>query len=343
MSTSCLVITSIAPATDAVRAFADLDDWDVLVVGDLKSPTDWTSPGVTYLAPADQAAVSRALPAALPWNHYCRKNVGYLAAMARGATRIAETDDDNFPLDGFLSDLAESVDALAWGGSRWVNVYRFFTRELVWPRGYPLELVRDSLQAHIRSVPGRYRCSVQQFLANDDPDVDAVYRLTVGKDDHRFASGTVVLAEGSFTPFNSQSTLWYPTAFPLLYLPSHVSFRMTDIWRSFIAQACLHAQGEHLAYHGPGVRQDRNAHDLVRDFRDEVPGYLANAQIVDLLAGLDLVKGQGTAGVNLRRCYEALVAAGHVPADELPLVEAWLADLADIRASTASSGGATPV
>ena len=63
-----------------------------------------------------------------------------------------------------------------------------------------------------------------------DPDVDAVYRLT-RKTPLFFdrAAEPVVLASDTWTPFNSQNTLFYREAFPLLYLPCHVSFRMTDI------------------------------------------------------------------------------------------------------------------
>ena len=337
MSASWVVITSIAPPTGAVRAFSQLPGWELVVVGDRKTPPDWAAPGARYLSVDAQLESDWKLSALLPWNHYCRKNVGYLHALAAGADRIAESDDDNVPLEGFLSSVEEQLECEAWTGSPWVNVYRFFSDDLVWPRGYPLELIREQA-AETSALQGSYRCPVQQFLADGDPDVDAVYRLTVGKDDHRFRDGTVALAPGAYTPFNSQSTLWFPVAFPLLYLPSHVSFRMTDIWRSFVAQACLHALGAHLAYHGPGVRQDRNVHDLLRDFRDEVPGYLANTKIVDVLRALALDGGEEAVAANLLTCYRALVEAGHVPAEELPLVEAWLEDVQAARAGVASAG-----
>ncbi|MHC4265647.1 MAG: STELLO glycosyltransferase family protein, partial [Planctomycetota bacterium] len=68
--------------------------------------------------------------------------------------------------------------------------------------------------------------------ADDNPDVDAVYRLTqrlplTFRKDRRLALGN-----GSKCPFNSQNTTWFPDAYPLLYLPAYCSFRMTDIWRS---------------------------------------------------------------------------------------------------------------
>src|SRR5690349_6162007 len=105
-----------------------------------------------------------------------------------------------------------------------------------------------------------------------------------------------------------------------MYLPSRVSFRMTDIWRSFVAQRCLWAAGRSLVLHGAEVWQDRNPHRLMRDFEQEVPGYLHNERIGELLQALTLASGAAHIPANLHRCYEALVRAGIVPADEMPLV-----------------------
>jgi hypothetical protein len=102
---------------------------------------------------------------------------------------------------------------------------------------------------------------------------------------------------------------------------------MTDIWRGFVAQRCLWAMGLGLVFHAPEVVQDRNEHDLMRDFTDEVPGYLGNRRIAQLLDGLELEAGEQQAGANLYRCYEALVGQGFVGASELDLVRAWLDDL----------------
>jgi len=112
-----------------------------------------------------------------------------------------------------------------------------------------------------------------------------------------------------------------------MYLPSFVSFRMTDIWRSFIAQRCLWAMGYGVVFHGPEMFQERNPHNLLRDFEQEIPGYLGNSKICVLLEGLRLSSKPGDAGDNLYRCYEALIAGGFVPAEELALVRAWLQDV----------------
>jgi hypothetical protein len=44
MMKNTVILTSINPPTPAVAQFAALPDWDVLVVGDLKTPHDWHCP-----------------------------------------------------------------------------------------------------------------------------------------------------------------------------------------------------------------------------------------------------------------------------------------------------------
>lgn len=325
-SSGAVVITTINPPTRTVSEARRLaPTWDVVVVGDRRTPPDWAHPDVTFLSLADQDASQWALAADLPVGHYARKNLGYLHAMASGVPVIAETDDDNFPYDHFLADVGPRVRARPVERAGWANVYRCFTDAHVWPRGLPLEQVRDGGVPPLGEEDW-YDCPVQQFLADGDPDVDAVYRLVLG-DDVRFDRDVaVVLPPGTHCPFNSQNTVWFPDAWPLLYLPSHVSFRMTDIWRSFVAGRCLAAAGRHLAFLGPTVFQERNAHDLLRDFAGEVDGYLHNDRIVRALAELSLDGADPAA--DLRRCYECLVELEVVPAAELALVDAWLADVA---------------
>ena len=130
---------------------------------------------------------------------------------------------------------------------------------------------------------------IQQGLANNSPDVDAVWRLVLDEE-FTFSEGpSVLLRPGAWCPFNSQTTWWWPEAYPLLYLPSYCSFRMTDIWRSFVAQRCLWETGNGVVFHGPEVFQERNLHSLSSDFEAEIPGYLGNASIAHTLEQLHLL------------------------------------------------------
>jgi len=72
--------------------------------------------------------------------------------------------------------------------------------------------------------------------------------------------------------------------------------------------------------------QDRNVHNLMRDFQDEVPGYLNNARIGQLLEKARLEAGEDAVAENLIRCYEVLVQAELLPEQELAMVKTWVSD-----------------
>ena len=102
---------------------------------------------------------------------------------------------------------------------------------------------------------------------------------------------------------------------------------MTDIWRSFVAQRVAWANGWAVLFHEPNGRQERNQHDLLRNFADEVPGYLQNAAICEQLGALELAPGADSIGENLRASYQELISMNIIPPRELDLLEAWIADV----------------
>ena len=109
---------------------------------------------------------------------------------------------------------------------------------------------------------------------------------------------------------------------------------MTDIWRSFVAQRCLWELGQGVTFHPPEVEQQRNVHDYLKDFEDEVPGYVKNKQIIQILEPLTLKPGPAAVSENLLACYEALVAKAILQPKELDLVRAWVTDLHGLRGAT---------
>ena len=119
-----------------------------IVIGDSKGPASFDLPSDLPKAKLfkldDQLKLPYQLAKLLPTKHYARKNLGYLVAIADGATCLYETDDDNAPLPGdgwkprALHTPAQKVQP-----RKWMNVYRLFTDGLIWPRGFPLQLIRD--------------------------------------------------------------------------------------------------------------------------------------------------------------------------------------------------------
>jgi hypothetical protein len=325
-----VVVTSIAAPNAVLRALAEgcrARGHRFYVVGDVPSPADFRLEGCDFYGLDAQRATGFRFAELCPTRHYARKNVGYLLALREGARVIVETDDDNLPREEFWAERRRLQSAPALAGGGWVNVYRYFSDANLWPRGFPLERLRDAPAPFDSLAVGDADCPIQQGLADENPDVDAIYRLVSELPQSFRRDRRLALAEGSWCPFNSQNTTWWAEAAPLLYLPAYCSFRMTDIWRSFVAQRVAWANGWAVLFHEPTVRQERNEHNLLRDFRDEVPGYLNNAAICEALAGLDVRPGVERLGENLLVCYERLVGMGLVGREELPLLAAWLEDL----------------
>jgi len=335
MKNTYLVITSIAsqehPVLKEYASEALDQNIKFLVIGDTKSPTEFKIDGCAYYSVSDQIALKFHLSKLLPFKHYARKNIGYLLALAQGAEIIIETDDDNLPMGDFWAERELSINTRYTHSSGWTNAYKFFSDTNIWPRGFSLEHLQPSTEVKLfEKTP--LICPIQQGLADENPDVDAIYRLTLPLPFNFEQRESVALGNGAICPFNSQNTTWFKEAFPLLYLPYYCNFRMTDIWRSFIAQRILWTCDWHLLFHSSTVRQERNDHNLMHDFTDEISGYLNNTQIMEELIRLELKPGPENITSNLRECYKMLISKKFVGEDEMPLLEAWIADLTDISA-----------
>ena len=324
-----LVVTTIAEPTPILRTLAEGCSgagWDFIVIGDRKSPARFQLEDCQFYSLDRQKALGFNITALLPVDHYARKNLGYLMALSEGASIIVETDDDNSPAPAFFEQRQRYRSAAVIDCAGCVNVYRYFTDALIWPRGLPLDSIHSTpeLPSPAESL---IDCPIQQGLIDDNPDVDAIYRLILPLPIRFARAPHVALGTGSRCPFNSQNTAWARAAAPLLYLPSYCSFRVTDIWRSFIAQRIAWQYSWRVLYYGATMRHQRNHHDLMRDFSDENPGYLHNRTIIESLEKLSLYARPERIGDNLLICYEQLVSDGILDARELVLCRAWLDDI----------------
>ncbi len=330
MTKKSLVITSIAPPTmESLHTYADESgkrDFDFILIGDTKSPSEFHIDGCDFWSVERQQNLDSEFAKLCPTRHYARKNIGYIIAISRGTEQIIETDDDNLPREEFWSDRTQTVNAYDIKNQGWVNVYKYFSDKFIWPRGLPLSELQTQLPALDTFSIQNVECPIQQGLADENPDVDAVFRLAFELPLNFKKVGNIALGDDAWCPFNSQNTYWFKEAFPLMYLPSYCSFRMTDIWRSFVAQRIAWANGWSVLFHDATVWQERNEHDLMKDFEDEVPGYLNNSKIAQGLATLDIQGGKENILDDLIRCYEFLTNEGYVGKEEMPLIRAWVND-----------------
>lgn len=328
---TCIIITSIFnpnSAVDEIQKISKKSGSLFVVAGDCKTPQTYQSYDCSYLSIEKQIDLFPELANVLPLNHYGRKNMGYLYAMKMGADRIVETDDDNIPRHDFLSRTSPRLSAEVVNSSGWVNAYHFYSQAHIWPRGFPIDKIQSFSSLPETEFKSVY-APIQQGLADENPDVDAIYRMTGTLPISFDVRGDIAFSEGAWCPFNSQNTTWFRDAFPLLYLPSCCSFRMTDIWRSFVAQRILWQTGSCLVFHKATVWQERNDHDLLKDFQDEIPGYLNNDRICKTLEDLKLLSGWENSAENLIICYDALIKLGVIDSAERNILKAWIHHMED--------------
>lgn len=338
MSTA-VVITTIQPPTPAVEEYAA---WDARVngptscrlylIGDEGGPRQVEYDRRGYVGFEHQHRFEFTYAKWAPTHHYARKNLGYLLAIAQGARVILDTDDDNTPLGNFFGGWAPEQVAPWTHNVGWTNVYPYFMQNTCWPRGLPLGSLSGSLDVE-PAIDEPVFCPVQQSLVAGDPDVDAVYRFIFPwNPDYHPGERSLILGARSVCPFNSQATRWFYEAFPLLYLPATCTMRCSDIWRSLVAQRCMHERGWHVLFTSPQVHQDRNPHDLQRDLEDELPLYRWNTHIWE---ALDALKLTGDLQVDMRLCYGAIIQLGALEPPEVAGLVRWLDDVTKLGRWTA--------
>ena len=171
-----------------------------------------------------------------------------------------------------------------------INPYMYFgvDETISWARGFPLNKIHDEETWNFTNICSadieKERVAVIQSLANNEPDVDGIYRLT-RKTPFEFTEEKLpfVLPSGSYSPFNGQATMWFPDAFVFMYLPTTVHGRVSDIWRSYIAEHFFGQLGLHVVFTKPYVDQFRNPHEYLSDFQSELDLYLKAPGLLDFL------------------------------------------------------------
>ena len=253
---------------------AERNSAELVIIGDKKTPP-WDKNNlpkfVHYFSIDDQVKKWPKLANALPFNHYARKNLAYLWALENQASILLDTDDDNYSkVKIFESNLSNF--RLIEGSSEWLNIYGYFGKGEIWPRGVPLDEARKSLPpVRETGVMSDWHCF--QAIVDGDPDLDAIGRMLYPEAHYFEDNEPVLLPSSSFCPTNSQATLWKRQILPFLYLPVTSTFRMTDIWRGVLVSGYLRRENLSTVFGKLGFLQERNEHNLVNDFLDEVSGH----------------------------------------------------------------------
>lgn len=319
-----IVITSIFNPTEAVIKFSKIPNFKLIVVGDKKTPNNWSYRNVKFISIKDQNSINAKFCNLLPFNHYSRKMMGYLYALKNNAVIIYDTDDDNIPRkDWYIPSFNETYRSTK-PGLGFFNVLNEFTDIKIWPRGFPLQKIlnQNSKPDSFSSKQKKFNIGIWQGLVDEDPDVDAIFRMTIGGEIYFKDAAPLVLDTNTICPLNTQNTAFTQKVFPLLYIPAYVSFRFTDILRGLVAQPILWAAGYRVGFHGPSVVQHRNPHNLLNDFESEIPCYLYPEIIIEVVN--KAISPKFSLKENLYSAYEALTKIKIVDKKELTLLRAWI-------------------
>jgi hypothetical protein len=319
-----IVITSINGVTEAIEKFSKIKGWQVVVVADLKSkPYEYKN--VKFLTVDEQEELGFKTFGTTPFNHYSRKNIGYLYAISQGADYIYDTDDDTIPYENW--DIKEFVCDTVVSGDKYINPFSFFTKQNVWPRGFHLPYINK--KKNYNKTDQVVNIGVWQGVIDGDSDFDAIYRLTVDKHVKFDQKPDISISKDSYAPFNTQSTLWNKDLYSLMYVPITVDFRFTDILRGYIAQRIMWDHEYRLGFHAPNTFQVRNVHDYYKDFLGEISMYQSIPKVVEVLDTVEL--SNESIENDLSLVYSSLADKDIVSTLEIDNLKNWINDINNLR------------
>ncbi|KAG4183639.1 hypothetical protein ERO13_A09G122200v2 [Gossypium hirsutum] len=328
--------------SDALKKMVKIKGWQVLAIGNSRTPSDWSLKGAIFLSLDMQANLGFRVVDHLPYDSYVRKSVGYLFAIQHGAKKIFDADDRGEVID---NDLGKHFDVeLVGEGARQevilqyshdnpyrtvVNPYIHFGQRSVWPRGLPLENVGDFGHEEFYTEVFGGKQFIQQGISNGLPDVDSVFYFTrksgleafdIRFDEH---APKVAFPQGMMVPLNSFNTLYHSSAFWALMLPVSVSTMASDVLRGYWGQRLLWEIGGNVAVYPPTVhRYDRIE---AYPFSEEKDLHVNVGRLIKFLVSWRS---------NKHRLFEKILELSYAMAEEgfwteqdLKFTAAWLQDL----------------
>lgn len=320
MNKKCIVITTINKPSEQVLHYTNIPEWKLIVIGDSKTDdSQYRNINCIYLGLKEQNELFPTFYTKIPLKSYTRKMFGYLYAIKNNFNVIYDTHDDNVFL-GDINDFNIERPVKSCSQKGFVNLYKIFTEKHIWPRGIPPCDKSINVEPKISDFDINMDCAVIQGLVNNDPDVDAYYRININNSEFNFEKDIgydIVLNKDSVCPFNTQNTFWLdPSMFYALYLPTTVSFRYTDILRGFIALFQLWKNDKTIKFTYPTAYQKRNEHDLQKDYESEVSMYETANQVIELLTA--------NPDSTISEVYLILAHNNIVDNSELDVLNEWL-------------------
>lgn len=242
----------------------------------------------------------------VPYNSDSRRNIGYLMAYELGDEVVISIDDDNFPIKG--KDFFKEHEVVGKGKARnvlientkgWFNVcslLNFANTGVVYPRGFPYFARFKEENYHQQTSEVEIHMNAGLWLKA--PDVDAITWLGVKPHAVSFKNKSIVLAQNTWTPINTQNTSLNRLVIPsywfvkMGYPISGLSIdRYGDIFSGFFAQACTKHLGYGVRVGSPIIDHIRNVHNAIKDLHYE---FMCVVVLEDILNWLTEVKLDGS-------------------------------------------------
>jgi STELLO glycosyltransferases len=322
------LITTTVNVPEVLRLHRAIDsDVAFFVAGDEKTPhasveglfddlpEDTGNGDLFYYSPEQQRVLRHACSDLIGFNCIQRRNIALLEALRWGADIIVSVDDDNVPMDGdYFSYFKSLLDGEPWNGLS-VTAPWFDPGQLLLPpaphRGLPIDA---QTQFQVRPVVGA-KVGVAAGLCLGDPDVSAIVRIALGPTVQTVSelgrSGVVFTPqEDSWTVFNSQNTAFTRELAPALFMPPGIG-RYDDIVASLVCQRVMRERGLSVHFGPPFVWQQRNAHDLRKDLRDEAWGVENIGRVAVALDEVTSMTGFSVLD-SVRHIYERLGGTNHL-------------------------------
>ncbi len=270
-----IATTTINRPTKALKLFAKNQNCKLIVALDKKSKK-FNLKNAIVLSTNYQEKKWPKLSKLVGWNCIQRRNFAILEAFDRGAETIALIDDDNIPYKNWFKNIYVNKKIKCKEVKTNKKIFDpvgYTNHPNLWHRGMPLELVNN--RQYITGRKYLIKPDIQANFWNGDPDIDAVCRM-IFKPECNFKKNLFPFFSKKISPFNSQNTLITRKVIKDYFLFPHIG-RMDDIWASFYVTSKKYR----VLYNEPTVYQQRNVHNLIKDFKDEYIGYTNSLKLVE--------------------------------------------------------------
>ena len=309
------VVATTNNPTDAILRVIGIPSWCLVIVPDLNTPVDFmeqledllqrnysnfkrdenritlthNNNTIVYLSVDKQKEFERVEGAvgdfvkATQWNHFSRKNIGYLFAIFNGAQFIFDFTDDVFiklddktgkPMDilpegNELNEMILKNVKVVIQGATAFNHHPMMDASLEnsWARGFPMELIQNKSTQGVTEYRIDYPLSgtlgtqreigVLQYFIDENPDIDAQLRSKKSLPTLT-ESSPVLVPSHSYSPYNAKASIHSRDAMFAILMPSTMSVCISDIWRGYFAQCLFADAGLSLVFNPPKTARKHN-------------------------------------------------------------------------------------